>query len=223
MPSRELSTGNHEPRDDLKARGEGRKVTDATAFRLDTADVAFEFGWHVESTRHTDEFDKDGVTIAVQFSPDDNISSVARWGESREYELYGHDSAGKHDRRRTWLAGREVPRAADPNRSTVPKLRWSREKWLHKPTQEVVDSSDARVPRTIDAAKKQRNIWYMIGSQANVEGGYYRRDMDMDTAADPIYTATWNPKNAPAELLTRGTGDHAYFACVRHYQANYKV
>ena len=125
-------------------------------------------------------------------------------------------------RLRIWLAGREVPRPADPNESRVPKLRWSREKWLHKPTQEVVDNSDPRVPRTNDAAAKQDRIWYKIGQQANVDGGYYRNEMDMDTAAaaKPTYTATWHPKNGPAEVLTRGTFGQAYWACVRHYQAN---
>jgi hypothetical protein len=202
-----------------------RKVADATTIRLDTADAALEFGWHVESTHHTDEFNRDGITIAVQYSSDDDISSITRWGTNREHEVFGHDSVGKVERLRTWLAGREVPRPADPNGFTVPKLRWSREKWLHKPTQEVVDNSDPRVPRTVDAAKKQSKIWYKIGSQANVDGGYYRSVMDMDTAAaaKPTYMATWNPKNGPAELLTRGTGGQAYWACVRHYQANYKM
>ena len=79
------------------------------------------------------------------------------------------------------------------------------------------------MPRTVDAAKKQSKIWYKIGSQANVDGGYYRSVMDMDTAtaAKPTYMATWNPKNSPAELLIRGTGGQAYRACVRHHQANY--
>jgi hypothetical protein len=200
-----------------------REVAEGTTFRLDTADVALEFGWHVESTRQTDEFKRDEVTIAVQYSPDDDISNIARWGTNREREVFGRDSVGKGERLRTWLAGPEVPRPADPNGFRGPKLRWSREKWLHKPTQEVVDNSDPRVPRTIDAAKKQSKIWYPIGNQANVDGGYYRRDMDMDTgaAAEPTYTATWNPKNSPAELLTQGTGGQAYWACVRHYQANY--
>jgi hypothetical protein len=204
------------------------EVADATAFRLDTADVAIEFGWHVESTRHTDEFNREGITIAVQYSPDDDITSIARWGTNREHEVFAHDSVGKVERLRTWLAGREVPkvpRSADPRGFRVPKLRWSREKWLHKPTQDLVDNSDPRVPRTTDAAKKQSKIWYLIGSQANVDGGYYRRAMDMDTAAapEPTYTATWNAINSPTELLTRGTAGQAYWACVRHYQANYKV
>jgi hypothetical protein len=72
------------------------------------------------------------------------------------------------------------------------KLSWSREKWLYRPTQEVMDNSDPRVPRTVDAAKKQRDRWALIGSQANIEGGYYRGDLDMSTAreAQPTFTAT---------------------------------
>ena len=46
------------------------------------------------------------------------------------------------------------------------------------PPQDVVDNSDPRVPRTIDAAE-QRASGLLIGSQANIEGGYYRREMDM--------------------------------------------
>lgn len=60
------------------------------------------------------------------------------------------------------------------------KLSWSRDAWLHKPTQEVVSDGDPRVPRTIAAAKKQRD-WLLVGSQANVDDGFYRRDMDMST------------------------------------------
>jgi hypothetical protein len=73
-----------------------------------------------------------------------------------------------------------------------PDLSWSRETWLHRPTREVVLNSNPRVPQTIDAAKKQRKTWLLIGSQANIEGGYYRRDMDMGTATaeQPTYTAT---------------------------------
>jgi hypothetical protein len=37
-----------------------------------------------------------------------------------------------------------------------PNLRWSRDGgWLHKPTGEVVPDSDPRVPKTVDAKKRQ--------------------------------------------------------------------
>ena len=97
-------------------------MAEGTTFRLDTADAAIEFGWHVESTRHADEFNRDGVIIAVQYSPDDDISSLARWGTNREHEVVGHDSVGKHERLRTWLADR-VPiadkSATQPSKSRV--------------------------------------------------------------------------------------------------------
>jgi hypothetical protein len=88
---------------------EDREVADATAVRLDTADTALEFGWDVESTRQRDEFSRDGMTIAVEYSPEDDISGIARWGTNREREVFGHDSFGKVERLRTWLAGRDVP------------------------------------------------------------------------------------------------------------------
>jgi hypothetical protein len=105
------------------------------------------------------------------------------------------------------------------------KLRWSREKWLHRPTQEVVDGSDPRVPQTVDESKKRRREWLMILSHAtNVEQGYYRREMDMSTrgAAEPTFTATWHPNNGPVVPLFRGSDGDVYWACVRHFQANFR-
>jgi len=85
-----------------------------------------------------------------------------------------------------------------------------------------VEDSDPRVPRTVEAAKKQRKVWLPIGSQANTDGGYYRRDLDMNTAksAPPTFTATWHPTNGPMSTLARASVDHAYYACVRHCQAS---
>ena len=137
-------------------------MADAITFRLDTADVALESGWHVESTRHTDEFNRDGVSIAVQYTPDDDISSIARWGTNREYEVFGHDSAGKHDRLRIWLAGR-VPTAAKP--AALPKKTylnfsqkpgdWTRDEFIEA----VEDPSDRafllRLLELIDANVQQ--------------------------------------------------------------------
>jgi hypothetical protein len=56
-------------------------------------------------------------------------------------------------------------------------------------------------------------------------GGHYRREMDVETAtaAEPTYTATWHPRNGPAQVLIRGSSGQAYWACVRHYQANYSA
>ena len=103
------------------------------------------------------------------------------------------------------------------------QLSWSRDRWLYRPTLEEVDDRDPRVPRSIDAAKKHRHLWLLTGSQANVDEGFYRRDMDMDTAGStqPTYVATWQPHNGDAKTLVRGTGDDAYKACVKHYQATH--
>ena len=80
------------------------------------------------------------------------------------------------------------------------------------------------MPHTVAASKKQRD-WMLIGNQANIEGRYYRGDLDMGTAraAKPTYTATWHPNNGPVVTLARGSGEKVYKACVRHYQANYRA
>jgi hypothetical protein len=197
-----------------------------TGARLDTVDIADGSGWQVDSTHEADFFTKGAVTIEVRYSASDDIESAVKRA-SDDLEAI---TTAKHDVLRAWLAGRvpisaEIPKPVRSDESRVPKLRWSRENWLHKPTQEVVDDSDPRVPRTVDASKKQRKTWYLMGSQANVDGGYYRREMDVETgtAAEPTYTATWHPRNGPAEVLIRGSGGQVYWACVRHYQANYSA
>lgn len=104
------------------------------------------------------------------------------------------------------------------------KLSWSRDKWLHRPTQTLVDNDDPRVPQTVDGAKKQRRTWLLISSHATIEQGYYRREMDVSTAraAEPTFTATWHPKNGAVVTLTRASDHIAYEACVRHFQANFR-
>lgn len=81
-------------------------MADATAFRLDTADLAIESGWQLESVSRFDEFTKNGVTIEVQYSRDDDIESLRRSQEGRPDEDYGADSRGKDERLRTWLGVR---------------------------------------------------------------------------------------------------------------------
>jgi hypothetical protein len=119
----------------------------------------------------------------------------------------------------------ELPDAHDSRPTQNPaKLSWSRDKWLHRPTQEVVDNDDPRVPQTVDEMKKRRREWLLIISHATIKQGYYRREMDMSTAsaAEPTFTATWHPKNGAVLRLVRGTGGKAYSACVRHFQANFR-
>jgi hypothetical protein len=104
------------------------------------------------------------------------------------------------------------------------KLRWSREKWIHRPTQEVVGNSDPRVPQTVDEMKKRRREWRLILSHSTIEQGYYRREMDMSTgrAAEPTFTGTWHPNNGPVVTLVRASDSEVYWACVRHFQANFR-
>lgn len=201
-------------------------MSQGTSLRLDTVDYAFEFGWQVASTPVADEFTKDGCVAVVEYSEDDEIVNILGV-ESVDAGDLPTKSSETHELLRNWFAG-ETSRSAKTmttvSQSTFrpPKLRWSREKWLYKPTQEVVDDDDPRVPRTIDESKKHRKTWYMVGSQADVVGGHYRRDIVPNTTGDvePRYTATWHPDGGAAEVLVRGSGAQAYSACVRHYQSN---
>jgi hypothetical protein len=199
-----------------------------TAIRLDSVDEATGLGWGIESSSSTDKFMNSDVTVVAEYSADDELTSISRTGASGEYDHRSGDPTELPDALRAWLNGREPisiapPKAAPPIRAKAPKLRWSREKWLHKPTQEIVDNSDPRVPRTIDESKKVSKIWYMMGSQTNTGDGFYRRDMDTatTTAADPTYVATWHAPNDAVVELIRGNGGDAYWACVRHHQAKY--
>ena len=77
--------------------------------RLDTADLAIEAGWRLESMQRFDEFSKDGVTILVRYSAGDEIDSLIRSREDRDDEVYGADSPGKAERLRIWLGVRAIP------------------------------------------------------------------------------------------------------------------
>lgn len=121
------------------------EVAEGTTFRLDTVDAALESGWHVESASHSDEFSRDRVTITVQYTPDDDISSIVRSGKRPDDEAFGPDSAGKHERLRIWLTGRAnavVNQSAQS--STIPKHLtqksgdWTREEFIEA----VEDPSD---------------------------------------------------------------------------------
>lgn len=86
-------------------------MTDPTTLRLDTIDLAVEFGWEVEVILRMDEFTKEQVTIQVQYSSDDAITSITRTRPNRAEEGFADDSPGKNDRLRAWLMGR-APAAA---------------------------------------------------------------------------------------------------------------
>lgn len=83
-------------------------MAEGRTFRLDTVDLALEGGWEVESTRHTDEFSRDGMIVAVQYTPGDEVSSISRWGDGHDHEVFGADSPGKAERLTIWLGGRAV-------------------------------------------------------------------------------------------------------------------
>lgn len=81
-------------------------MTDPTTFRLDTIDLAPEFGWEVEHISRMDEFTKGDVTVLVQYSSDDSITSIERLRPNHPDEAFFEDSPGKNDRLRVWLTGR---------------------------------------------------------------------------------------------------------------------
>lgn len=101
-----------------------------TMLRLDTADLAIEAGWQLDSMQRFDEFSKDGVIILIRYSADDEIDSLTRSREGGADEVYGADSPGKAERLRIWLGVRsisvpiQVPGEVDPKAPiTVRQLR----------------------------------------------------------------------------------------------------
>lgn len=93
-------------------------MADATTVRLDTADIAIEAGWQLESMSRIDEFSKGGVIVMVHYAADDEVESLTRSREGRADEVYGADSAGKPERLRIWLG----VRAASGPKATVTGL-----------------------------------------------------------------------------------------------------
>lgn len=94
---------------------EDRHVADATTFRLDTADIASDAGWQLESLSRIDEFSKDGVIVMVHYAADDEIDNITRSRDGRADDVYGADSPGKSERLRLWLGVRAVS-----NRNPMP-------------------------------------------------------------------------------------------------------
>lgn len=66
--------------------------------------------------RRIDEFSKDGVTVMVQYTAEDEIDSLTRSREGRADEVYGAGSSGNAERLRIWFGVR--PGAA-PNSSVT--------------------------------------------------------------------------------------------------------
>lgn len=94
-------------------------MTDPTSFRLDTHDLAPEFGWEVDYLSRVDEFSKDGVTILVQYSSDDAITSLTRTRPNRADEVFSADSRGNDERLRVWLTGRAAAGDTPTGRPTT--------------------------------------------------------------------------------------------------------
>lgn len=113
-------------------------MAEGTAFRLDTVDIAVEAGWQFEHTSRIDEFSKDGVTVTVQYSANDDITSLTRSGKRSEDEAFGPDSAGKAERLRIWLGRRVVANVAKsvtqpgnmPRHLTQRSGDWTREEFV---------------------------------------------------------------------------------------------
>ena len=120
-------------------------MAEATTFRLDTADLAAEFDWQLESTPRSDEFSKGEVIITVQYTQDDDIISISRSGRSREDEVFGQESPGNAQRLRIWLGGRAAASAGPTaQQGQIPKHLaqkpgdWTRDEFVKA----VVDSGD---------------------------------------------------------------------------------
>jgi hypothetical protein len=126
---------------------EDKHVADATTFRLDTADIAIEAGWQLESMSRIDEFSKDGVTVMVQYAADDEIESLTRSREGRADDVCGADSPGKAERLRIWLG---VRAAAGPKTSVngLPSIPYKQDRpsgcWTLESFAEAVDDPQDR-------------------------------------------------------------------------------
>jgi hypothetical protein len=103
-------------------------MADATTFRLDTADIAIEAGWQLESMSRIDEFSKDGVTVMVQYAADDEIDSLTRSREGSADEVYGADSPGKAARLRIWLGVRAPGAGPKISVTGLPDIRYKQDR-----------------------------------------------------------------------------------------------
>ena len=102
-------------------------MTDGLVFRLDLVDLALKCGWDVEGTKSAEEFSREGVTVLVQYSSDDSISSIVRSRQGHADEFYGTDSPGNAERLKLWLTGRVAgsSETAKPDGNRKPKkLKW---------------------------------------------------------------------------------------------------
>lgn len=119
-------------------------MAEGTRFRLDTADLAIDAGWDVNSTELADQFAKGNITIDVQYSHDDAIEAMARWGPNQEQELVEAPEPGTVDLLRFWLTGRhpggDAPNMTHTAKATVDRYPagWTRKEFVDA----VEDSAD---------------------------------------------------------------------------------
>lgn len=86
-------------------------MAETTVFRLDIVDAAIECGWRVESTRSTDEFARDRVTVVADYSEGDQVVRVIRSRPGHEDEVSDEDTRNP-EMLRLWLTGKTCPSQA---------------------------------------------------------------------------------------------------------------
>ncbi len=120
-------------------------MADGTGFRLDTADLAIDAGWDVRSTDLADEFAKGNITIDVQYSPDDAIEAMAKWGPNDAHEAVEASRPDTVDLLRFWLTGRSAGGAEpDPTSTATATVDRYPDGWTRR---EFVDAVEDSVDR----------------------------------------------------------------------------
>lgn len=110
-------------------------MADATVLRLDTAELALEAGWEVDTVDHTDEFSRGGVRISVRYTTGDEMAAAVKRGPDGVAEDMEHRSGGKLELLRYWLTGRTPPAAAGsqipvPDHLKPKPDQWTREEFV---------------------------------------------------------------------------------------------
>ena len=121
-------------------------MAEATRFRLDSADLAIDAGWDVRSTEHADEFKKGDIAIDVQYSLDDSIDAMAKWGPKDEQEMVEVPQPDTVDLLRFWLTGRRVagsePKGLQTATATVDRYP---DGWTRREFEDAVEDPGDRV------------------------------------------------------------------------------
>lgn len=120
-------------------------LAEGTRFRLDTADLAIDAGWDVRSTELADEFTNGNITIDVQYSLDDAIEAMAKWGLGNEQELVEAPQPDTVGLLRFWLTGRRTG-GDEPNRTHTATATVDRypDGWTRKEFVDAIEDSADR-------------------------------------------------------------------------------